>query len=410
MTARLRVTGIPALALAMTLGGAALFEPRSGRTVAPRRVLAERVAHRLTALGAGYQRTARSTADPAFYELAGRAFERALRKDPEYGPALLGSGELALARHDFSTALSFGRAARRLDRYDATALGIIGDAQIELGRYRAAFRTYQRMVDLRPDLSSLARVSYARELKGDVAGAIGAMHRAARAGAQIPEDRAWTSTQLGDLYFGSGRLGRAGRAYRAARAIDPTFIPALAGRARVAASRGRLETAERLWGRIVDRMPLPQYVVALGDVRWERGRRTSARRTYDLARAQQRLARSSGVLPDVELTLFLADQGGAPSLALHQARAQYRQRKSIRTADALAWALYRNDRTHRARRFMSEALRLGTRDATLHYHAGMIWADVGAPAAGRYLRTALRISPYFSLRYADVARRTLSRL
>ena len=96
MTARLRVTGIPALALAMTLGGAALFEPRSGRTVAPRRVLAERVAHRLTALGAGYQRTARSTADPAFYELAGRAFERALRKDPEYGPALLGSGELAL--------------------------------------------------------------------------------------------------------------------------------------------------------------------------------------------------------------------------------------------------------------------------------------------------------------------------
>jgi tetratricopeptide (TPR) repeat protein len=360
--------------------------------------------------GRDYLERARSTADPAYYSLAGNAFERALRRDPEHTPALLGSGELALARHDFAEALAFGRSVRRLDPFDATALGIIGDAKLELGRYASAFSAYQRMVDLRPDLSSFARVSYARELTGDVSGAITAMRRAVIAGAGIPEDRAWTSTQLGDLYLGAGRLTLAERAYRFARSIDPDFVPALAGMARIAAARSYLVTAERRWARVVDRMPLPGYVVGLGDVRWEQGRRAAARRTYALARVQGRLAKAGGVLPDVDLTIFLADQGGAPELALRLARAQYRQRASIRTADALAWALFRNGKTGAARRLMPGALRLGTKDATLHYHAGMIAAGDDASSARLYLRRALAISPHFSIRYADVARRTLAAL
>ena len=52
-----------------------------------------------------------------------------------------------------------------------TVLGIMGDAQTELGRYDQALATVQRMVDLRPDLASYSRVSYQRELHGDLPGA-----------------------------------------------------------------------------------------------------------------------------------------------------------------------------------------------------------------------------------------------
>ena len=48
--------------------------------------------------------------------------------------------------------------------------GVIGDAQIELGRYHAAFATFERMVSLKPNLASYARIAYARELSGDTAG------------------------------------------------------------------------------------------------------------------------------------------------------------------------------------------------------------------------------------------------
>jgi hypothetical protein len=58
-----------------------------------------------------------------------------------------------------------------LDDFNANAHGVMGDALVELGRYDEAFVQIQRMVDLRPDLSSYARVSYARELQGDVVGA-----------------------------------------------------------------------------------------------------------------------------------------------------------------------------------------------------------------------------------------------
>jgi len=57
-------------------------------------------------------------------------------------------------------------------------VGVITDAQIELGRYSESVETLQSMVDLHPDMSSYSRVSYLRELHGDISGAIDMMQRA----------------------------------------------------------------------------------------------------------------------------------------------------------------------------------------------------------------------------------------
>jgi hypothetical protein len=51
-------------------------------------------------------------------------------------------------------------------------------------------------------------------------------------------------------------------------------------------------------------------------------------------------------------------------------------------------------------------LRLGTRDARLFFHAGMIQLGLGERDAGKaYLGRALATNPHFHLLHADLARR-----
>jgi tetratricopeptide (TPR) repeat protein len=365
----------------------------------------------LARLGAADLQKARVTANPRFYSLAAQALRKSLDSEASNISALLGKGELALARHNFSEALEWGRKAHAVDGYSSSAWGVIGDAQVGLGRYSRGFKAYQRMVNLLPNLSSFARVSYARELTGDITGAIDAMRLAARSGALIAENRAWTATQLGDLYLGSGQLEKAQLHYRAARRVAPGFAPALAGYGRVQAARGRTGAAIETYKRVVARLPLPQYVMTLGDLYAIADHPADSSRQYELVVAQQKLFEANGVLPDVEMTLFFADQGREPTTALALGQKQYRERKSIQVADALAWALYRNGRFSDAQKVMVRALRLGTRDAAIHYHAGMIATALGKrDLAVRHLSLALDINPHFSILYADLARRTLVRL
>ena len=83
---------------------------------------------------------------------------------------------------------------------------VIVDAQVELGRYGDAQRTLQELIDLRPTLASYARVSYFRELHGDLAGAMQAMRLAVSAGGATPENLAYVQTLLGQLEFDGGHL------------------------------------------------------------------------------------------------------------------------------------------------------------------------------------------------------------
>src|SRR5207248_8469498 len=126
----------------------------------------------LTDLGVAYLNQARATADPTWYAKAGTALERAQALSPEEPRTLTGAGLLALARHQFASALALGQRAHRVEPSSPDALGVMVDAQVELGRYDDAAATVQEMVDRRPALASLSRVSYVRELHGDTSGAL----------------------------------------------------------------------------------------------------------------------------------------------------------------------------------------------------------------------------------------------
>src|SRR6185503_9348226 len=122
-------------------------------------------------------------------------------------------------------------------------LAVLADAQIELGRYGTAARTLDRMVALKPNLTSYARISYFRELHGDLTGAAKAMALAVSAGSGSLENVAYVQTLLGNLELQRGHVAAARAAYRQALAGLPTYLPADAGLARFDASAGHFDAA-----------------------------------------------------------------------------------------------------------------------------------------------------------------------
>jgi tetratricopeptide (TPR) repeat protein len=360
-------------------------------------------------LGLAYVQEARVTADPSYYPKAEAVLESSLQTHPDDNPgAYVGLAALAAARHDFEGALRDGERAKRLDPYNGAVYGVIGDALVELGRYDAASAAFQKMVDTSPGLSSYARVSYLRELHGDIHGAVLAM-QAARDVAGTPQDTAWAAYQLGELAWNTGNVAEAASRYHEASQLDPTWVPPDAGLAKVAWARGHAADAIARYRDVVTRYPLPEYVVALGDLLWTTGDRAGARQEYGLAHAEAALFRANGVNVDLELALFDADHG-EPGPALRAASAEWARRHSIHVADAYAWALHAAGRDADALRYEHRALELGTRSALFRYHLGMIELALGRDAVGRNdLRAALGINPHFAILGVPAARSALAR-
>ena len=285
----------------------------------------------------------------------------------------------------------------------------MGDALVELGRYRAAFRSFDTMARLKPGLAAYARISYARELRGDRSGAVQAMRLAGTAAIGQPEPTAWVHVQLGKLDWNRGSYAAAGAEYRAALRTFPGYVYALDALAQVAAATGHLERAIALERRAEQTIPLPQFVGLLGDLESAAGRLPAAQRAYALIGVIDRLLRANGVRTDLEVALFDADHGIAPARTLALARRAQHARPSIDGDDVFAWTLERNGRCNEALGYSRLALRLGTRDALKFFHRGMIERCLGnAPVARGWFRRALALNPHFSVRWSPVARRYAS--
>jgi tetratricopeptide (TPR) repeat protein len=398
-------------------GSAAIDSPLTGRSTDSQirafqaAVRAKpRDARGYAALTSAYLQKVRETGDPTFYTKAGGLLTRARRLAPHSVDVLTGLGTLALARHDFRSGLRFGLAAHRAAPELVKPYPVMVDAQVELGRYRQAGHTLQRMVDLKPTLAAYARVSYFRELHGDLRGAVDAMRLAVSAGGGAPENSAYVQTLLGNLELQLGHLGAARLAYETALARFPRYVPPLAGLARVDVARGDLRAAIRRYRTVVQRLPLPEYVIGLVESELAAGRRAAARRDLALVQAEQRLLAANGVNTDVDLALFQADHG-SPHQAVVLGRRAWKAAPSVRSADALGWALTRDGHAAAGLRWSRRALALGSRDATFLYHGGMAARAAGQRGLARaYLSEAVAFNPRFSPLYGPRARRALEGL
>ena len=351
-----------------------------------------------------YQR-AQTTGDPSHYVGAAAAFRRALALEPNNLAATVELGALELSRHRFRRALGLGRRAVALAPASARGYGVLGDALLELGRYEEAFRTFNRMTALKPSVSSYARISYARELVGDIAGAAAAMKLAADAAAGAAGNQAWAYVQLGKLLAAHGRSGEAVRNYRTALRLSPGYVDAYDALARIKAGRGWLASAISHERRAVEGLPHADHFFTLGDFYSASGKHDLAAEAYrDAERAFAEEA-DAGARVELELALFLTDRGEDLPRALSIAQAARAARPSVDGDDVLAWALARNGRCGDALRYSKLALRLGTRDALKYFHRGMIERCLGeTQSAKRWFERALRLNPHFSTLWAPLAR------
>lgn len=358
-----------------------------------------------SALGSAYLQKWRETADPAFYARAEPALLKALELAPGDVEAQTQLGALAASRHDFPTALEWAGRALAHEPLAAAALGVRADALVELGRYPEAVDTVQRMVDRRPDQASYSRVSYLRELHGDVPGAVAAMQLAVDAGAPTAEGTNWARYQLGMLHFNDGQRDEAESLFSAM----PGYLHAEAGLATVAAAHGDYARAIDLYESVTRRLPLPQYLIELADVYQAADQLEAARREIELVQAVERLYQANGANVDLEMALFDADHDlDLPSLAA-AGRKAVAERPSVAGLDVLAWTLYKVGEYDEAARQERQALALGTRSAVFRFHLGMIERALGHSEASRSeLRTALAINPHFSVRYAPLAQELAS--
>jgi tetratricopeptide (TPR) repeat protein len=362
-------------------------------------------------LANAYLQVVRETGDPSLYTKADDLLNRAGKIEPQNPELLATQAALDLARHDFAAALERGKQALAQDPQNARYYGVVGDAQIELGMYDDAIDSYQEMVNRRPDFASFSRVAYVREIYGDPEGAIEAMEFALQAGSGVAENTAWAQAQLGNLWFNSGNLEEAARDYDLSAETLDGYAPALAGQAKVAAANADLEQAAKLYQQAFNRMPLPEYAIALGDVYAEMDNRQKAQEQYNLIQGIDKLYRANGVNTDLEIALFYADHDMELQTSLEKARSAYEARPSIHAADAMAWTLYKTGDYQEAQRYASEALKLGTRDPLKLFHAGMIAMAMGQDErAKEYLQQAIDLNPHFSLLYADTAAATLEHL
>ena len=158
-------------------------------------------------------------------------------------------------------------------------------------------------------------------------------------------------------------------------------------------------------------MPRPATLAALGDLYSRIGEKGLAQRQYDTVELIARLAAMNELAYGRELALFYADHDIKLVEALELATNELAVRNDIYGYDALAWALYKNDRPEEAAAAIAKAMELGTKDANLYFHAGMIHYDLGdRELARRYLEQALELNPHFSILHEDAARQTLHEL
>ncbi|MGH3071246.1 MAG: tetratricopeptide repeat protein, partial [Gaiellaceae bacterium] len=311
--------------------------------------------------------------------------------------------------HDFTASLRLARRTVALAPHTAGGYGLLGDTLLELGRYREAFRAFDRQVDLKPSLGGYARIAYARELLGRPRQAIEAMELALESAGGLREPTAWTLVELGKLHFGLGELGQAQRRFSEALMVFPGYASALDGLARVEAARGRITRAVSLQRRAVEAVPLPHLVAQLGDLLDAAGRNAEAREQYALVAAIDRIQAANGVSTDLESALFRVDHGIRLRETLELARRARAARPSVHGDDVLAWALARNGRCGEALVYSKRSLRLGTRDASFSFHRGMIERCLGDDvAARRWFARALDLNPHFSIRWAPLARKALT--
>jgi tetratricopeptide (TPR) repeat protein len=348
-----------------------------------------------------------------------RALAMAQREEAVAPHSNLADGAMAsvlLTLHRFREARAYIRDARAGGN-DGELLTREAGLDLELGDYGVVPGLLDRLTpDVRADIGAATVEARYDELTGKLERASTLLHRAsvdydAHYGDASAQARAWYHFRAGEVAFELGRNDEAIADEQGALAIFPTFNLAYNALARFELAtqhpREALDAATK--GAAIT--PLPETLGYEADAQRALGDSAGAARTQDLIITIERIGDTYRV-SDRLISIYYAEHGIRLDDALRIARREIAVRgDEIYAQDTLAWAAAMDGRWPEARTAMKRALRWGTQDARLQFHAGMIalhFGDVGE--AKRRLQMALARNPQFHPVYADEARSVLAKL
>lgn len=356
-------------------------------------------------LAEAYMQEGRVTGNHPYYDAAAmQLLQEVLKTDPESFEALCCQASLSLTQHHFSQGLALAQQAQQINPQSGYVYGLLTDADVELGRYDEAVKMADKMNQVRPDLTAYARVSYLREIYGDVPGAIQAMDMAVKAGLSGLEQTEWSRVALGHLYEVSGQLDEAQGYYQQALARRPNYAYALAGLARVAAARHNYPTAINNLN--LARATVKDYAFTDELVDVYRLNHQPAEAAKMAQESVEMLADAAKQANDNEQLGHYTDRELAYAYlktndldkALKHAKIEYARRPdNIDVNETLAWVYYKRGQYTEAQQYMQVARRTHSQNPVLLCRAGLILTKIGKVAEGRVLiEKAVKMAPYLN--------------
>ena len=360
-----------------------------------------------------YLQRGRLSGDVQTYGQARAAIEKAMILAPKDTEVDVLLASVSASMHEFAQAAERAAAVVASSPDNTGALAVLGDAQLELGDYGGARQSYDHLATLEPDAAAaLVRQARVAFLTGRVDDARRLAKKAkdqATASAFGDVGLAFYSTFQGQVEHDTGHYAKAERFYRQALVEAPDYYVALAGVARERAAQGDRAGAITLYRQSLAIVPQPDALAALADLHHLRHDVAGEHEAHETIKVIASLDAANQQVYNRSVTNYQADHSISLGDALRSAEAELTVRRDIYGYDTFAWALYKNHRYADAKQASVSALALGTPDARLLYHAGMIDVALGMDvAACDELREALRISPQFDPLQAHIARDALA--
>ena len=336
-------------------------------------------------LAALYIKEARVTGNHIYYDKAAMKYiNDALVQDPNNFDALVYKSLIYMSQHHFADGLTVAKQAAQVNPYNAYIYGLMVDGNVEMGSYDSAIKYADKMVSIRPDLTSYSRVSYVREIFGDYKGAIDAMKRAAEAGGQGDEYTEWTRSQLAALYEKTGDYKTADTLYHQSLSMRPDYPYALVGLAHVAMANNDYNKAIVYYQRADSIVTDNTVKEEMSDVYRRMGQTKKADQILNdvvdgLTKDAEASAKdpSMGHYADRELAYDYLKLGDKDKALEHAQMEWNRRPDNIDVNETMAWVCYNRGEYAKASDYIKKALRTNSKNPVLLSRAALIYYKAG---------------------------------
>ena len=364
-------------------------------------------------LSQAYIQEARVTGDHAYYDQAAlELLDDVIKNEPQNFDALCCKATVLMSQHHFTEGLEIAKQALPINPNSAFIYGLLCDGYVELGKYTDAVKMSDKMISIRPDIRSYARVSYLREIHGDLQGAIVAAKLAVAAGYPGLEQTEWTRMILAHLYENTGSLDSAEIQYKTALAERPDYPFAIAGLGHIAKLKGNYIVAISAYEKAKTTISEYSFADELTDLYKLNNEPRKANRSSQEVIAMlsplsdvDESSSAHGHYADKELAYAYLKVPNTEK-ALEHAMIEYERRPdNIDVCETVAWVNYKKGNFTEANKMIDKALKTKCQNPTLLCRAGLIKIKAGQKEVGQTLiQKAVQTNPYLDIELKNEAK------